>query len=312
MGDKEGYRQTLVQGLRLVVVLIIPATLGLFVLAEPIIALLFEHGRFTAHDTFWTSQALRFYLVGLIFATVDWPLNYASYARQDTLTPALVGVASVGVYLAVALTLLEPMGMLGLVLADSAKHVSHALIMMIVTWRSTGGLADLGLVRTTGKALLASGVMAGLMALVSRGLVSLGAMSGTSVLLGEFILVGITAAVGVAAYLGLATLHCKDPGGTEIGDRVRHVLLDFDLAKMDVRCETLLFMASRAQLVGELIGLIAPVLRFRQLLLVDDDGVHHIGESDELQHQDREENLQDTFDFHGLLPVCWRFGFVGG
>jgi putative peptidoglycan lipid II flippase len=205
-GDKEGYRHTLAQGLRLVLALIIPATLGLFVLAEPIIALLFEHGRFTAHDTLWTTQALRFYLLGLIFATVDWPLNYASYARQDTLTPALVGVVSVGVYLVVALALLQPMGMLGLVLADSAKHVSHALIMMIVTWRSTGGLADLGLVRTTGKVLLASGVMAGLMALVSRGLMSLSATSGTSVLLGEFVLVGVTAAVGIVAYLGLATL----------------------------------------------------------------------------------------------------------
>ncbi|MFC2046296.1 murein biosynthesis integral membrane protein MurJ, partial [Chloroflexota bacterium] len=165
-GDHEGYRRTLAQGLRLVVVLIVPATLGLFVLAEPIIALLFEHGKFTSHDTFWTAWALRFYLVGLIFATVDWPLNYASYARQDTITPAVVGVVSVGVYLVVALALLQPMGMLGLVLADSAKHCSHAIIMLIVTWRKTGGLAGLGLVRTTSKALLASAVMAVLMALV--------------------------------------------------------------------------------------------------------------------------------------------------
>jgi putative peptidoglycan lipid II flippase len=196
----------LAQGLRLVLVLIIPATLGLFVLAEPIIALLFEHGKFTVHDTFRTTQALRLYLVGLIFATVDWPLNYASYARQNTLTPALVGVVSVGVYLVVALTLLQPMGMLGLVLADSAKHMSHALIMLVVTWRSTGGLADLGLVRTTGKALLASGVMAGLMALVSRGLMSLSRISSAGSLLGEFLLVGVTAAVGIVVYLGLATL----------------------------------------------------------------------------------------------------------
>jgi putative peptidoglycan lipid II flippase len=190
----------------LVLVLIIPATLGLFVLAEPIIALLFEHGRFTAQDTFWTTQALRLYLLGLIFATVDWPLNYASYARQNTLTPALVGVVSVGVYLVVALTLLQPLGMLGLVLADSAKHASHALIMLVVTWRSTGGLASLGLGRTTGKALLASGVMAGLMALVSRGLTSLSVLSSTGSLLREFILVGVTATVGIVTYLGIAAL----------------------------------------------------------------------------------------------------------
>jgi putative peptidoglycan lipid II flippase len=203
-GDQEGFRRTLAQGLRLVVVLIVPATLGLFVLAEPIIALLFEHGKFTSHDTFWTAWALRFYLVGLIFATVDWPLNYASYARQDTITPALVGVISVGVYLVVALALLQPMGMLGLVLADSAKHISHAIIMLIVTWRTTGGLAGLGLVRTTSRALLASAIMAVLMAVVSRGLMSVTTDGGARGLLGELALVGITAAVGALTYLGLA------------------------------------------------------------------------------------------------------------
>jgi len=45
----------------------------------------------------------------------------------------------------------------------------------------------------------------------------------------------------------------KDPGGTHIGDRIRSVLLDYDLSEMDVRCETLLFMASRAQLVGQVV-----------------------------------------------------------
>jgi dTMP kinase len=53
---------------------------------------------------------------------------------------------------------------------------------------------------------------------------------------------------------GVPAIACRDPGGTEIGDRIRHVLLDFDLAEMHVRCETLLFMASRAQLVGTVIA----------------------------------------------------------
>lgn len=52
---------------------------------------------------------------------------------------------------------------------------------------------------------------------------------------------------------GLAVVTCRDPGGTEIGDRIRSVLLDHDLSVMDVHCEALLFMASRAQLVGEVI-----------------------------------------------------------
>lgn len=53
---------------------------------------------------------------------------------------------------------------------------------------------------------------------------------------------------------GIEFIRTRDPGGTKIGDRIRHVLLDYDLSEMDVRCETLLFMASRAQLVRDVIA----------------------------------------------------------
>jgi len=52
---------------------------------------------------------------------------------------------------------------------------------------------------------------------------------------------------------GLDVTACKDPGGTVIGDRIRGVLLDHDLSGMDATCEALLFMASRAQLVAEVV-----------------------------------------------------------
>ena len=53
--------------------------------------------------------------------------------------------------------------------------------------------------------------------------------------------------------MGFGVVTCRDPGGTAIGDRIRSVLLDHDLSGMDARCETLLFMASRAQLCSEVI-----------------------------------------------------------
>jgi len=52
---------------------------------------------------------------------------------------------------------------------------------------------------------------------------------------------------------GVPFVSAFDPGGTAIGDRIRHVLLDYDLSTMDKNCETLLFMASRAQLVAEVL-----------------------------------------------------------
>jgi len=206
LGDGPGFRQTLGQGLRLVLVLIVPATLGLLVLAEPVISLLFEHGRFTAHDTFWTAWALRYYLLGLIFAAIDWPLNYAFYARQNTLTPALVGILSVGVYLVVALTLIGPLGMLGLVLADSAKHLSHALTMLTLTRRKIGHLSDLRLGRTAVKVLLAGGLMAGAMILSLLGLKLLFTTWQPGDLLEEAMTVGLVAGIGLLVYGGLAAL----------------------------------------------------------------------------------------------------------
>jgi putative peptidoglycan lipid II flippase len=205
-GDEESFRGTLGQGLRLVLVLIIPATLGLLVLGRPLLMRLFEHGKFTSYDTYWVTWALRCYLVGLVFATIDWPLNYAFYARQNTLTPALVGIFSVAVYTAVALALVKPMGMLGLVLADSAKHISHALVMIVVTWRRMGGLAGMGLGQTALKSLAASLVMAGAMALVLVGILSLVTEMAGPGLVSELAAVVVTGAVGVAVYLVIVSL----------------------------------------------------------------------------------------------------------
>ena len=202
-GNQEGFRRTLGLGLRLVLVLIVPATLGLAVLAEPVVALLFEHGKFTAYDTYWTAWALRLYLVGLVFASIDWPLNYAFYAQQDTLSPALVGVLSVGVYIVVALSLIQPLGMLGLVLADSAKHLSHAMTMLVLTWRRMGRLSDLRLGQTTVKILIAALVMAGLIVVT---MAATGRFVHTEGLLGEAVVVIVPAGVGAMAYLGLVSL----------------------------------------------------------------------------------------------------------
>ncbi|MEZ4633557.1 MAG: murein biosynthesis integral membrane protein MurJ [Caldilineaceae bacterium] len=122
---EDDYRRTLANGLRMVLVLIVPAVVGLWLLAEPVVRLIFEHGQFNAEDTVQVVQALRVYLVGALFAAIDFPLNYAFYARNNTLLPALVGVLSVGVYAATAVALIESMGYLGLVWADTAKQAGH-------------------------------------------------------------------------------------------------------------------------------------------------------------------------------------------
>lgn len=201
--DWTGYRRTLAMGLRMVVVLIFPATVGLFIMAKPIIALIFEHGAFTAYDTAWTTLALRCYLLGLIFAAVDWPLNYAFYARQDTLTPASVGVLSVLVYLIVALSLMKPLGMIGLVLADSAKHTAHALTMLVLLHRRVGSLRGHGVGAATFKAVLASTVMG---VLTYWTMARLQGVADVGRLWGELAVVGGAGLAGLIVYGMLVTL----------------------------------------------------------------------------------------------------------
>ena len=159
-GGQRAFQDTLGLGLRLTTTLILPAATGLFVLAAPIIALLFEHGAFGAADTQVTAQALRLYLIGLPFAAVDLLLVYAFYARKDTLTPALVGVLSLVCYMGAALLLFDTFGLFSLMIADSLKHFVHASISGFLLWRRLDGLGSQRMAITVVKTAAASAIMA--------------------------------------------------------------------------------------------------------------------------------------------------------
>ncbi len=201
-GDWTGFRVLFGRGLRLVLVLLVPATVGLWALAEPTIRLLFQHGQFEPYDTYWTAYALRLYLIGLLFAGVDFLLNYTFYARQNTRTPALVGVIAIGFYLAVALLLKDSLGFLGLVLADSVKQFGHAAIMTILLLRSVGRLRNERVISTLAKALTAALVMGGAVSQVAAWL--LPRVPDGKV--GELLVVGVAGGTGFVLYLALLWL----------------------------------------------------------------------------------------------------------
>jgi len=212
--DWQGYRNTLGLGLRLSLLLIVPLALALFIAAKPLITLLFQRGAFKAEDTYWTAWALRLYLLGLIFATIDWPLNSAFYARQDTLTPALVGIFSVGVYLGAALLFLRPLGMLGLVLADSCKQFSHALIMLVLTHQRLDGLRRQHLPMICAKTILASLVMGGVMWPLT---LAMGGLWDSESLIGRLLTVVLPLVAGLPAYGGIVALLGIEEGSLLYG-----------------------------------------------------------------------------------------------
>jgi putative peptidoglycan lipid II flippase len=195
------FMETLAAGLRLVLLLIIPATVALFILAEPVVALLFQRDKFLAFDTQQTALALRYYLPGLTFAAIDQPLVFAYYARENTLTPALVGLAGVGFYLAAALlpTLIRPLQMTDLVLANSIQLAGHALVMLwlinrLASWK--GHRLGLTALKAIGASLMMGASLWLLLPFLQQWL------PGES-LLPKAILVGVLIGLGSGVYLGM-------------------------------------------------------------------------------------------------------------
>jgi putative peptidoglycan lipid II flippase len=197
------FKATLAQGLRLVLALIIPAVAGMVLLARPITALIYQSGQFTSADSDIVGLVLRIQMLGVFFAAVDQPLIFAFYARKDTLTPALVGIAGVGLYLFVAwfISLLRPLNLIDLVAANDAQLAAHALVMLNLFRRRQGGFADGSVWSTLGRALLAA---AGMSVLAGAALWAVQQLNLPAGLVQRLALVAVPGAVGVVAYFGLA------------------------------------------------------------------------------------------------------------
>jgi putative peptidoglycan lipid II flippase len=197
--DEPAFRRTLGMGLKVVLLLVMPATAGLAALALPITGLIFEHGgEFSAQDTAAVATALLLYLPSLPAAAIDQVLIFTFYARKNTLTPNLVQGAAIAIYLATALLLLHffsQLGFLALVLGNSAQWIGHVLLMLWLLRRTTS-LAGLRMGEALGKAVLASGIMA----VVVYGLASVMGNFG----LEHWMQVLIGGGVGVVVYIGLS------------------------------------------------------------------------------------------------------------
>lgn len=207
-GNPEPFRRTLAEGLRLVLFLIVPATMALFVLSRPVVTLIFEHGDFTPADTAAVAEVLRCHLPGLLFAAIDQVLIFAFYARKDTLTPALVGVGTTVLYALTAVTL-SLRGVLTLpllVLVNSCKWAAHALTMLALTRLRLGRLGERGVWYLLGQVTAASAVMA----IVLWGVLGPVEAVVPPGFLGEVATVGIVGGLGALVY-GLLAWSMRVP-----------------------------------------------------------------------------------------------------
>ncbi|HSY08962.1 MAG TPA: murein biosynthesis integral membrane protein MurJ [Steroidobacteraceae bacterium] len=161
-GDSVRFRSELARGLRLAFLLTIPATIGLIILAEPIISVLYQHGKFNAYQTVQAAGALRFYAIGLTAYSAMKVLVPAFYALDRRKTPMIVSFIAVGMNLAFnwLFTFRLGWGHRGLALSTGCVALTNFLLLYALMRRHVRYLHT-GLLATMLAKVLLAGVALG-------------------------------------------------------------------------------------------------------------------------------------------------------
>jgi putative peptidoglycan lipid II flippase len=160
-GNMVSFRSELARGMRLAFLMTIPASIGLIMLAEPIISVLYQHGKFNAYQAAQAAGALRFYAIGLAGYAALKVLVNAFYALDRRKTPMVVS------FLAVALNLLFNWiftfrlgwGHRGLAFSTGCIATVNFLLLYVLMRKHLQGLESRRLMAMLGKAAIAAGAL---------------------------------------------------------------------------------------------------------------------------------------------------------
>lgn len=190
-GDHAAMGDTFGHAMGLVLFITIPAMVGLIVLRDPIVALLFKRGAFDARAARLTSDALLYYASGLwAFSAVRIVVS-TFYAMQDTRTPVKTATISIAANILFGITLMGPMKHSGLALATSLASMVNLSIMVYVLRKKMGQIRWRPIVSSCLKTVGASALMALIVVLICRSLIT-----GETTPGGLMLLAGIGIAIG--------------------------------------------------------------------------------------------------------------------
>jgi putative peptidoglycan lipid II flippase len=164
--DREAVRRTLANGLSLMLMLNVPATVGLIALSTPIVQTIFERGAFTPADTAATAGALQFYAAGLIGYSVVRIATPAFYALGQNRTPVAVSVATVVVNAVLNIALVRTMGYRGLALGTALASLFNASLLWLLLRRHLSGLEDRRVLSSFARIVVASLIMGGVVVVI--------------------------------------------------------------------------------------------------------------------------------------------------
>ncbi|MBQ6810662.1 MAG: polysaccharide biosynthesis C-terminal domain-containing protein, partial [Firmicutes bacterium] len=127
-GEKEQFRNALEKGLGVVMLLTIPAAVGLIVLRVPIVRILFESGAFTPEDTIASASALMYYAIGTVAYSLIMVLLRVFFAFSDIKVPVIAGGIGIVVNILVSVATMQSMAHDGLALATTLGSIANMLV----------------------------------------------------------------------------------------------------------------------------------------------------------------------------------------
>lgn len=162
-GEMKPFRETLGRALRLAVFLTLPSAVGLALLAQPIISLIYQRGKFTAFESLRTAEALQFYAIGLIGYSCIKVLAPSFYAIDRKWIPMLVSFGAIGLNIILNYLLIFQLGMghRGLALSTSLSATANFLCLFWLMRQSAGGLESRAFLRSLLACSIAAAGMVG-------------------------------------------------------------------------------------------------------------------------------------------------------
>ncbi len=210
-GDWTGLKETVANSVKLVSLMAIPSSVGLIVLASPIVRVIFERGNFSAQDTHFTSMALAFYAVGLFAYSCQKVFVPTFYALQETRTPVRISlvavVLNIGFNYILAFQILSryaaDYAYLGLATGTALSVSLQLLFLRRALIRKLGSMSDSGIASSLSRMVLAAVVMAGVL-----GFCQLGAAAylPSGPFFVDALALALTISVGAAVYFGACLL----------------------------------------------------------------------------------------------------------
>jgi putative peptidoglycan lipid II flippase len=207
IAGSEGYQdfgKKLAKSLKTLFWIGFPVSMGILVIHESLVRLVYQRGAFSEESVLLTSQAVLFYAVGLWAFSISHVLSFAFYSLKDTKTPVVLGIVRLGIKILLSFALIGPMAHAGLALAESISYIIKAIcLLLFLPTELKGEFEYRALLQSFGMTAV---ITAGMGAMVFFILPIFEGLSGGGSFVASSAGLGGTVLLGAAAYLTCSSL----------------------------------------------------------------------------------------------------------